>query len=64
MERKLLDIKEVEQRYGLKTWTMRSYCSQRKMPYIKIGRRVFFRVEAIEAWLKEHEKPVQDHHGQ
>jgi predicted DNA-binding transcriptional regulator AlpA len=62
LKRKLLDIKELEQRYGFKRWTIRSLCSQRKIPHIKIGRRVYFDVDAIEAWLQEHARPVKEVH--
>jgi predicted DNA-binding transcriptional regulator AlpA len=62
LKRKLLDIQELEQIYGLKHWTIRTLCSQRKIPHIKIGRRVYFDVEAIEAWLQEHARPVMEVH--
>jgi predicted DNA-binding transcriptional regulator AlpA len=55
-----LDINQLEETYSLKRWTVRSYCSQRKIPFIKIGRRVFFDPVAIEAWIKSHERPVRE----
>jgi predicted DNA-binding transcriptional regulator AlpA len=58
--RKLLDIKEVEAIYGLKRWAIRTCCSQRKIPHIKIGQLVYFNVDAIEAWIKEHELRVRE----
>jgi predicted DNA-binding transcriptional regulator AlpA len=58
-QKKLLDITGVEETYGLKRWTIRTYCSQGKIPFIKIGRRVFFDPVAIDAWIKEHARPVR-----
>lgn len=60
MQRKLLTINELVAQYGLPKWTVRSYCSQRKIPFVKIGRRVYFQPEDIEAWLKEHTQPVEE----
>jgi predicted DNA-binding transcriptional regulator AlpA len=60
LKRKLLDIEELEQIYGLKHWTIRTWCSQRRIPHIKIGRRVYFDVDAIDAWIREHARPVQE----
>jgi predicted DNA-binding transcriptional regulator AlpA len=62
LEKTLLDITELCQRYGFKPWTIRSYCSQRKIPFIKIGRRVFFRVADMEQWLDEHKQPALEEH--
>jgi hypothetical protein len=58
--RKLLDINGLVAMYGLKRWTVRSYCSMRRIPFIKLGRRVFFDPEAIDAWIKAHERPVKE----
>jgi len=60
MEPRLLRIDELCERYNLKKRTVRTLCSQGRIPHIKIGRAVYFRVDAIEAWLKNHEKPAQE----
>jgi len=62
LKRKLLDIKELEQIYGFKPWTIRSYCSQGKIPYIKLFSRVYFDPVAIDAWIQEHARPVMEVH--
>jgi excisionase family DNA binding protein len=54
----LIDFQQLCAQYPLKPWTVRSYCSQGKIPFVKIGRKVYFRVEDIEAWLDEHTKPA------
>jgi predicted DNA-binding transcriptional regulator AlpA len=61
-QKKLLNIHELEEIYGLKHWTIGTLCSQRKIPHIKIGRRVFFDPAAIDAWLQEHVRPVREVH--
>jgi len=60
VERRLLDIDELEARYGFRKWTIRNYCSQGKVPFIKVGRRVYFRGEDIERWLDEHARPAEE----
>jgi hypothetical protein len=56
----LLDFKQFCERYPFRPWTVRSYCSQGKIPHLKIGRKVFFRVEEIERWLDERAKPLYE----
>jgi excisionase family DNA binding protein len=58
MDKRLLDINELAARYGFPKWTIRSYCSQGKIPFIKVGRRVYVRVDDIEHWLDEHAHPA------
>jgi hypothetical protein len=60
--KKLLDIDGLETTYGLKRWTIRLYCSQRRIPFVKIGRRVYFDPVAIDAWILEHSRPVLEVH--
>jgi hypothetical protein len=57
----LLDFKQLCARYPFRPWTIRSYCSQGKIPYIKVGKKVFFRVSEIERWLNAHQKPAMSH---
>ena len=57
--KKLLDIDELAKIYGFKRWTIRTYCSQRKIPFYKIGRRVYFDPAAIDAWIQGHARPVR-----
>jgi predicted DNA-binding transcriptional regulator AlpA len=59
-QKKLLDINELEEIYGLKHWTIRALCSRRAIPHLKLGRRVFFDPAAIDAWLQEHVRPVRE----
>jgi excisionase family DNA binding protein len=60
MDRTLLDFREFCERYPLKPWTVRAYCSQGKIPFVKIGRKVFLRVTDIERWLQDHTQPVKE----
>jgi hypothetical protein len=54
----LLDFKTFCERYPFRPWTVRNYCSHGKIPHLKVGRKVFFRVEDIEQWLSNRVKPV------
>jgi excisionase family DNA binding protein len=56
----LLDFKQLCERYPFKPWTVRTYCSQGKIPFVKIGRKVFFRIEEIERWLDQQARPARD----
>ncbi len=40
--------------------TIRNWVSRREIPFLFIGRKIFFRLESIEAWLSRKEiKPWQ-----
>jgi excisionase family DNA binding protein len=54
----MLTIHELCTKYSLRPWTVRQYCSQRRIPHVKVGRKVLFKVEEIERWLAEHARPV------
>jgi excisionase family DNA binding protein len=57
---KLLDIDALCMQYGFPKWTVRSYCSQGKIPFVKIGARVYFRPSDIDRWIEQQVKPVQE----
>jgi hypothetical protein len=62
-KRNIITFDELCERYPFKPWTVREYCSQQRIPHLKVGRRVYFDVLKIEAWLEKHEKPVAEVHA-
>lgn len=56
----LVDIKKVSEILGVKVATVYSWVSQRRIPYIKMGRLLKFDVGQIERWITEQERPVQE----
>jgi excisionase family DNA binding protein len=52
--RKLLNVKEVSGYTGLATDTIYTMVSQRKIPFMKVGRLVKFDQTMLDAWLKQH----------
>ena len=52
MRTKLLTIDDVEKTYGLKKSRIRYLVFARQIPFIKIGRSVFFQGSDLEQWLK------------
>ncbi len=48
-----IDIAELSKRTTLSRWTIYNLVSQRKIPHLKVGRRVLFPIRAIEKWLDE-----------
>lgn len=40
---------------GIKYQTILEYARQKKIPHIRIGRRVFFRQEVLDKWMSEKE---------
>lgn len=50
----LLTIDELAAELGLAKTTLREWCWQKRIPFVKLGRAVRFRRADIEAWLAEH----------
>jgi excisionase family DNA binding protein len=42
VDRRLLNVKEASAALGLSPWTLRSWISQRRITYVKLGRAVRF----------------------
>lgn len=57
-EKRLLTPKDLETLYGIPRRTQAIWrCTGRyNLPYVKVGRNVRYRPEAIEAWLKSRER--------
>jgi excisionase family DNA binding protein len=50
-EMKLLDVKDAAKLLRLKESTIRAWVLKRRMPYVKLGRRVFFRLSDCESLI-------------
>ena len=48
-----IDITELAKRTTLSRWTIYNLVNQRRIPHIRIGRRLLFPVREIEKWLRE-----------
>ena len=51
---RLLDIHEVEQYLGLSPETLYKMVSQRRIPYVKVGRLLRFDLAKIDQWIKQN----------
>jgi excisionase family DNA binding protein len=51
---RLVGIKEVASYVGLSVHTMYAILSQRRIPYVKVGRLTKFDVRAIDAWIRKN----------
>ena len=51
---RLLSVKEAGIYTGLSTHTLYTMVSQRRIPYVKVGRLTKFDIELLNAWLKQH----------
>ena len=49
----LLTIQQAAQMTGISTTTLYKWVSQRKIPYIKMGRLVKFDPSKLEEWIKQ-----------
>ena len=57
---KLLNIDELAEALGVARATVYDWTHDRKIPFIKVGRRVMFRPRTIEKWLKDREVPMSE----
>jgi len=57
--KRLINITELSQLTGLSVNTLYSWVSQKKIPYVKVGRLTKFDVRAIDRWIEEMTVPVR-----
>ena len=51
---RLIDIKAAAHYTGLSTHTIYAMVSQRRIPYVKVGRLVKFDIGLLDAWIKQN----------
>jgi excisionase family DNA binding protein len=56
---RLLPVEAAAQTLGISVHTIRAWVSQQRIPYIKMGRRVLFRAEDLEAYIDSHLVPAR-----
>lgn len=54
VKRRLLDIGEVAQYTGLSKHTLYTMVSQRRIPFVKVGRLTKFDLALLDKWLMQH----------
>lgn len=52
--RRLIDIQEASLYIGLQVDTIYRMVSQRRIPFVKVGRRTKFDVRLLDEWLERH----------
>ena len=58
---RLMDVDGLAAYVGLSTHTIYTMVSQRRIPYVKVGRLTKFDLHAIDAWIIQHSvKPSQN----
>lgn len=59
MTRRLLNIKEVADYTGLSPHTLYTMVSQRRIPFVKLGRLTKFDREELDKWIAGHSVKVR-----
>jgi excisionase family DNA binding protein len=54
----MVTVQEVATQLGVSHWTIRCWCRQGRIPFVKLGRRVLFKVEDLEALLAASYQPA------
>ncbi len=54
MDKRLISVQEVSKMLDISVNTAYSMVSQRRIPFVKIGRLTKFDIERIEEWIEEH----------
>jgi excisionase family DNA binding protein len=59
MDERLVTIEEASKLLSIKISTLRAATFKRKIPFIKIGRLVRFRLKDLEEFIQNNSKPVK-----
>jgi len=54
VDRRLLNVKELSELTGLSENTIYCWVSQRRIPFVKLGRLTRFDLQKIEEWIEEN----------
>jgi excisionase family DNA binding protein len=54
LSRRLLNVQEAAAYTGLSVHTLYTMVSQRRIPYVKVGRLTKFDVGLLDAWIKQN----------
>ncbi len=54
ISRRLISIQEAAQYTGLSPHTLYTMVSQRRIPYVKVGRLTKFDIGLLDAWIKQN----------
>lgn len=54
LTRRLLSIGQASEYLGLQVDTIYRMVSQRRIPFVKVGRRTMFDVRLLDDWLEKH----------
>ena len=52
--RRLIDIREAAEYTGLSPHTVYTMVSQRRIPFVKVGRLVKFDLDLLDKWIKQN----------
>jgi excisionase family DNA binding protein len=55
IERQTLTVKEAAQMIGVSEWTIYDMSRKGELPVVRVRRRVFFRRDGLEQWMKNQE---------
>lgn len=64
MDKRLIDIKELSDKINVSISTLYTWCSQRRIPYVKFGKLTRFDLKDINEWIdrnrvdKRYEKDI------
>ncbi len=51
VKRRLIDVNELAELTGLSVHTLYTWVSQKRIPYLKVGRLTKFDLKVIEGWI-------------
>lgn len=60
MQSRLMTVREVAERLGLRESTIRAWLLHRRLPHVKCGRAVRIPTEAIDQFIAENTVPARD----
>lgn len=60
MQRRTIKVAEAAEYIGVSKDTIYKLVREGEIPHIRLGKRILFRIESLEAWLQEREAGPED----
>lgn len=58
MQRTTITVSEAANYLGVSTTTIYAMVRKQELPYVRVRSRILFRVESLDAWMREQELPT------
>ena len=54
-----ISVNRVASELGVSAWTIRTWCREGRLPFVKLGRRVLIKIDDLDLFIATHYTPAR-----